>query len=244
MIYDTTTLFGGIEMNRKEKVKLLGEHFDVRPRYLGAPSFAYEIETPEETYTIDREGRIMTPAGEEIEFEELIAGPEEESISYELEIPMDGHSGRTLRNIINMIYSRQPLIKKALSIEENIVEEDFVIKINEADINSIDSLERAMKDINALGHPGIKFNFQDKTTTFKHTGTEAATWLFALINKNAKAQKRALAKVKATDNEKYTFRTWLTRLGMVGDEYKEIRKELLQNLSGNSAYRRGENHEA
>lgn len=224
-------------MDRKEKVKILGEHFAVKPKYLGAPSFAYEIETPEEIYTIDKEGRIMTPAGEEVEFEELIAVPEEESISYELEIPMDGHSGRTLRNIVNMIYSRQPLIKKALNIEENIVEEDFVIKINEADINSIDSLERAMKDINALGHQGIRFNFQDKTIIFKHTGTEAATWLFALINKNAKAQKRALAKVKATDNEKYTFRTWLTRLGMVGDEYKEIRKELLQNLSGNSAFR-------
>lgn len=230
-------------MDRKEKVKILGEHFGVIPRYLGAPSFAYEIETPEEIYTIDKEGRIMTPAGEEIEFEELIAGPEE-NISYELEIPMDGHSGRSLRNIVNMIYSRQPLIKKSLNIEENIVEEDFVIKINEADINSIDSLERAMKDINALGHPGIKFNFQDKTIIFKHTGTEAATWLFALINKNAKAQKRALAKVKATDNEKYTFRTWLTRLGMVGDEYKEIRKELLQNLSGNSAFRKpGESYE-
>jgi len=231
-------------MDRKKKVKLLGEHFGVKPKYLGAPSFAYEIETPEETYTIDREGRIMTPAGEEIEFEELIAGPEEESISYELEIPMDGHSGRTLRNIINMIYSRQPLIKKALNIEENMVEEDFVIKINEADIKSIDSLERAMKDIDATGHPGIRFNFQDKTIIFKHTGTEAATWLFALINKNAKVQKRALAKVKPTDNEKYTFRTWLTRLGMVGDEYKEIRKELLQSLSGNSAFRKGKKDKA
>ncbi|SKC57876.1 hypothetical protein [Maledivibacter halophilus] len=230
-------------MDRKKKVKLLGEHFGVKPKYLGAPSFAYEIETPKEIYTIDREGRIMIPAGEEIEFEELIAGPEE-SLSYELEIPMDGHSGRSLRNIVNMIYSRQPLIKKALNIEENIVEEDLVIKINEADIKSIDSLERAMKDIDDLDHPGIKFNFQDKTIIFKHTGTEAATWLFALINKNAKAQKRALAKVKATDNEKYTFRTWLTRLGMVGDEYKEIRKELLQNLSGNSAFRKpGESYE-
>ena len=31
--------------------------------------------------------------------------------------------------------------------------------------------------------------------------------------------------------------TWLTRLGMIGDEYREIRKELLQNLSGNSSFR-------
>jgi hypothetical protein len=34
------------------------------------------------------------------------------------------------------------------------------------------------------------------------------------------------------------------RLGMIGDEYKEARKELLENLSGNSAFRNiGESHE-
>ncbi|WP_096636173.1 virulence-related protein [Clostridium cochlearium] len=230
-------------MDRKEMVKILGEHFGVKPKYLGAPSFQYQIETPKETYIIDREGKIMTSLGAEVELEELLAGPEE-PIGYELEIPMDGHSGRTLRNIVNMIYSRQPLIKKALGIEENIVEEDFVIKINEADINSVDSFERALNKIEEGGHPGIEFDFQGKSITFKHTGTEAATWLFALINKNAKAQSRALAKVKPTDNEKYTFRTWLTRLGMIGDEYKEIRRELLQNLSGNSAFRKGKKEEA
>ena len=230
-------------MDRKELVKILGKHFGVKPKYLGVPSFQYQIETPKETYIIDREGKIMTSLGVEVEFEELLAGPEE-PIGYELEIPMDGHSGRTLRNIVNMIYSRQPLIKKALGIEENIVEEDFVIKINEADINSVDSFERALNKIEEGGHPGIEFDFQEKSITFKHSERESAAWLFALINKNAKAQSRALAKVKPTDNEKYTFRTWLTRLGMIGDEYKEIRRELLQNLSGNSAFRKGKKEEA
>ncbi|MBV1821306.1 hypothetical protein L0P54_03010 [Anaerosalibacter bizertensis] len=158
-------------MDRKEMVKILGEHFGVKPKYLGVPSFQYQIETPKETYIIDREGKIMTSLGVEVEFEELLAGPEE-PIGYELEIPMDGHSGRTLRNIVNMIYSRQPLIKKALGIEENIVEEDFVIKINEADINSVDSFERALNKIEEGGHPGIEFDFQEKSITFKHSWYE------------------------------------------------------------------------
>ncbi|WP_199228829.1 hypothetical protein [Sporanaerobacter acetigenes] len=219
-------------MDRKEMVKILGEHFGVKPKYLGVPSFQYQIETPKETYIIDREGKIMTSLGEEVEFEELLAGLEvaEETIGCELEIPMDGHSGRTLRNIVNMIYSKQPLIKKALGIEENIVEEYFVTKINEADINSIDSFERALNKIEEGGHPGIEFDFQEKSITFKHSERESAS--------------RALAKVKPTDNEKYTFRTWLTRLGMIGDEYKEIRKELIQNLSGNSAFRKGKKDKA
>ena len=48
-----------------------------------------------------------------------------------------------------------------------------------------------------------------------------------------------------TDNEKYAFRTWLIRLGMTGNEYKSTRKLLLQNLSGNGAFRKpGEGYEA
>ncbi|WP_352404336.1 hypothetical protein [Sporanaerobacter acetigenes] len=61
-------------MDRKEMVKILGEHFGVKPKYLGVPSFQYQIETPKETYIIDREGKIMTSLGEEVEFEELLAG--------------------------------------------------------------------------------------------------------------------------------------------------------------------------
>lgn len=47
-------------MERKEIVKALGEHFGVKPKYMGVPSFAYQIETAEETYTVDRVGKIIT----------------------------------------------------------------------------------------------------------------------------------------------------------------------------------------
>ena len=42
---------------------------------------------------------------------------------------------------------------------------------------------------------------------------------------------------KACENEKYAFRCFLVRLGMVGDQYKEARKVLLRNLSGSSAFK-------
>ena len=38
-------------MERKEIVKALAEHFGVESKYMGAPSFAYEITTLQETYT-------------------------------------------------------------------------------------------------------------------------------------------------------------------------------------------------
>lgn len=41
----------------------------------------------------------------------------------------------------------------------------------------------------------------------------------------------------ASTNEKYTFRTWLLRLGMIGDEFKTARKFLLENLEGGIAWK-------
>ena len=63
----------------------------------------------------------------------------------------------------------------------------------------------------------------------------------------ARAQKRVTAKEKIVDNEKYAFRCFLLRLGMIGSAYKESRKILLQNLTGSSAFKSGhrkgaENH--
>ena len=54
-----------------------------------------------------------------------------------------------------------------------------------------------------------------------------------------RTQKRVTAKEKIVDNEKYAFRCFLLRLGMIGSAYKESRKILLQNLTGSSAFKSG-----
>ena len=60
----------------------------------------------------------------------------------------------------------------------------------------------------------------------------------------AQKQKRAVAKEKAVENEKYAFRCFLLRLGMIGDDYKTSRRILLQNLTGSSAFKCGHRKEA
>lgn len=247
-------------MSRKEIVKTLEEHFEVKSKYLGAPSFAYQVKTEDETYTIDREGKIITTNDNEVELEEILSGPEMEpaaeveALDLEVKLPMEGHSGRTLRNLVNMIYSKQHLIKKAFNLEDDIVAEDFSIGINEIQLETLEDFKTALEDIGEKSCPGIDFDFFESTMTFKllkdanADEIKAATDFIALLNENAKSQKYASAKVKHTDNEKYTFRTWLLRLGMIGDEYKLARKVLLQNLSGNGAFKKpkkeSENHEA
>lgn len=242
-------------MDRKEIAKALERHFGVKSKYLGAPSFVYKVETEDETYTIDREGRIIKSSGEEIQFEEILKGPKEletgtanKTLAEDIVItlPMEGHSGRTLRNLVNMIYSKQGLIKKAFEIEKDLVGEDFAIGINEVKIETLEDFKTALEDIGERSCPGIEFDFYDKTITFKFLQGEENTekikvykQFVSILNENAKKLKYALAKVKPTDNEKYTFRTWFLRLGMIGDEYKVARKELLKNLSGNGAFRKG-----
>ena len=57
------------------------------------------------------------------------------------------------------------------------------------------------------------------------------------ISHQALVQKSARKSKTISDNEKYTFRTWLLRLGLIGEEFKTARYHLLKNLDGNIAWK-------
>lgn len=61
--------------------------------------------------------------------------------------------------------------------------------------------------------------------------------LCACIVASALNAKRASSVSNATGNEKYAFRCWLLKLGMIGDEFKTARQHLLANLDGDSGWR-------
>lgn len=68
---------------------------------------------------------------------------------------------------------------------------------------------------------------------------KAYTHFVTALCETAKTQQRVNATEKQVENEKYAFRCFLIRLGFVGSEYKADRKILLKNLSGNSAFKNG-----
>lgn len=233
-------------MNRKESVKILYEYFGVKPQYMGVPSFAYEIETTKGTITIDKEGKIKNSEGYELRLEELLKDNEE--LELQEEIPkkeiqvifsMDGHTGVTLRNLINMISSKQSLIKKVLELEGDIVTPEFVESINGVRIDTIEDFKIAALEIGLKECPGINFDFEKETLKFNFIEDEPVTLFAEALNESSKKLKYSSPKEKQTDNEKYTFRTWLLRLGFIGDRYKQARKELLKNLGGKGAFRKG-----
>jgi hypothetical protein len=45
-------------MTRKDVVKALEDHFGVKAKYMGAPTFSYHINAEGKTFTVDREGKI------------------------------------------------------------------------------------------------------------------------------------------------------------------------------------------
>lgn len=53
----------------------------------------------------------------------------------------------------------------------------------------------------------------------------------------AKNAKSASPKPQQTENPKYAMRTWLLRLGFIGDEFKTARETFTSRLSGNASFR-------
>lgn len=228
-------------MDRKDIVKTLSEALGSKPTYLGAPTFAYEIKTEKDVYTIGKDGVIRNSEDREVTLEEIL-NVNEEVDNVNIEMPFKDHTGRTLINILNMLYSKQHLIVEALELDEIFIDKEDITKLNQKKIETIEELKEV---INEAGPKGIDFDFTKETFTIKLLGKNlneekisAFMKLATLISENAKKLKYASFKKAQDDNPKYAFRTWLIRLGMNGREYKEDRKILLKNLKGNSAFRK------
>lgn len=55
----------------------------------------------------------------------------------------------------------------------------------------------------------------------------------------AVSQERVSAKPGKAENERYAFRCWMVRMGLVGDEYRPMRRRFLKRLPGDSATKAG-----
>ncbi|MDE6373858.1 MAG: amidoligase family protein, partial [Clostridia bacterium] len=100
-----------------------------------------------------------------------------------------------------------------------------------------DSRYRALNLHSLWQGKGIEFRCFNGTN---HAGKiKTYIQLCLAICNQALTQNAASYKKTQTTNDKYTFRTWLLRLGMIGDEFETARKFLLENLSGDTAFRYG-----
>lgn len=250
---------------RKELVKIISETVGANYCYLGVPSCSYGIDYFIVTKDGDLEFDDMADS-EEVEavllaladagFEGIgETGPvvpaegdvseEPEPVALTVSVPMEGHTGTTLRNLLNLIYTRAGLLNKALGTAF-CVEEGLKDALQHPDATqSVESFLRAIADygdahsasIGGLTLTPDAITFASLPETADTDARRAFTELVGMMNRQALTQKRIQAKAVDDANEKYALRIWLTRLGMNGPEYKATRKVMMQNLSGNCAFR-------
>ena len=203
-------------------------------------------------YTAQDEEEVAVVAAPEVETEnEPVAAPEPaplpevETVELTVSVPMTRHTGNSLRNLVNLIYTRAGLINKALgtnfAAEQGLID---ALAENEG-LRTAEDFRKAVaayEEEHGQALSGITFTpetitFSSLPETADAERLTAFTELVTMMTRQALDQKRIHAKEVNEENEKYALRIWLTRLGMNGPEFKTTRKILMENLSGNSAFR-------
>ncbi len=209
---------------RKRMVKVIAEVLGEKPKYLGVPSTAYQIGP----YKVSRDGELTADeehptqdqmvldackaAGFQTEGEEETQDRtgQEENDKLVIQLPREQFTDEQLENLQKLIHGKESLLKQALAIEE------LPVKITEE-----------------------KILFPWFPLPLETEEIEAYLKLIVALGEMAKRAKRVTLKDKEVENQKYAFRCFLLRLGLVGPECKKDRKVLLKNLTGSSAFKSG-----
>ena len=224
--------------NRKALADAISRITGARKVYKGIPSYAYEIDY----FTVDREGNLSfddradseevenliekldemgfhaEPVGEPQTMEEAqptAAEPNQPAAveGITVSLPREGFTENALENLQKLVASKASLIQKVFN------RSNLPIAIQET----------------RIAFPWMNGG-EDADTL------QARTAFIAALGKAAKEQKRVTAKEKPVENEKYTFRCFLLRLGFIGKDHAKDRKILLANLSGSAAFKGGAKH--
>ena len=223
---------------RKALVAVMRDTLQDATRYLGAPSFAFQVGK----YIVDRNGTVTCPddadaaqidtlirelahdgfVGQRIgepakpAEQQIIETPRKEIMASTLdsldrlsvEIPKDGMTPIALENLRRLVASKATLLKKALGTDR------------------LPMTEHSDR---------IEFGW------FRPTDDQAELAAYYQLVQGlcelARTQKRVSASEQEVENEKYAFRCFLLRLGFIGRDYKDSRRVLLKRLTGNAAFR-------
>lgn len=246
------------EENTEEAESEEEQPTEAEPEALNAPE-PEEVDTAEEDEPLEDESEEASEsdgtAEDEPEAEQESEVPQEAEdqtdevpLDLELSFPVSQHNGVTLRNLVNLLYSRGKLIGKATGghfhVEEGLVDKLKDDRCTFAVMNFINAVSDYEAE-HGTALEGLKISTEKVTftgfpTAPDHEHLTAFAQLAVLMNQQAIGQKRIQAKAVNDENEKYALRTWLLRLGMNGPDFKETRKILMENLSGHAAFRTDE----
>ena len=172
------------------------------------------------------------------------------------------HTPRSIRNFINIIASKNDLFYKALRIEADRMR--FCKKMDAALVDKMNRLKpKTMAAIEDIWYAGYnesrgrhyhnsRYHFLNLHSFFNgnhtvelrgfnselHAGKIRSYIVLALaLNRQALTQKSASSKKNQSENDKFAMRTYLNRIGLIGDEFKNCREHLCKHLEGSAAWR-------
>ena len=235
---------------RKRLVKAIATYTQTDAKYLGAPTFAYQVDY----FTIDRNGVVSfddRADSEEIEgLIDVLVGQGFVAQVSDRGIPTAESEESEQATEEPTSPTTEPASKAPVEAEGNADATGLTISLPLDGFNP-DSLDRLQKLIDskaslikkALGADRLTANVVDGTVRFpwwdavpEPEEIQAYSAFLASLCKMAKAFKRVTATEKDVESEKYAFRGFLLRLGFIGAACKKHRKLLLKNLSGASAF--------
>ena len=183
-----------------------------------------------------------------------------------IHIHLDGgdHNAKSIKNFINLVASRNDLLYKALQVQPSRMryckqlDETFVEEIKAKAPKTLEEVE----DIWYSGYGGLRdshyhksrYHFLNLHSFFHghgtvelrgfnstlHAGVVRSYVVLALaLNYQALAAKSVRSAKVYDDNPKFAMRTWLNRIGFIGEEFKNCREHLIKHLEGNAAWRFG-----
>ena len=187
------------------------------------------------------------------------------SCGIHIHVDGEGHNARTLRNFVNIIYARNDLFYKALGIESararycQKLDEEMVGRMNRRKPQSLMEVEDIWYNGESIyyrerHYNNTRYHFLNLHSFFHghhtvelrgfnstlHAGEVRSYIVFALaLNNQALTQKAASTKKPQIENEKFAMRSYLNRIGLIGDEFKACREHLTKKLEGSSAWRHG-----
>ena len=222
---------------RKALVAVMRDTLQDATRYLGAPSFAFQVGK----YTVEKNGTVTCPddadaaqidtliselahdgfIGERIgepakpAEQQIIETPIKEIVTPTLdnldrlsvEMPRDGMTPTAMENLRRLVASKATLLKKALGTD------------------SLPITEHTDR---------IEFGWFRPTDD--QTEIAAYYQLVQGLCELARTQKRVLAAERPVESDRFALRCMLLRIGFIGGAFKDSRRVLLRNLTGSSSY--------
>ncbi len=242
---------------RKSLASAISQELNTPAKYLGAPSFAYEVGR----YRIDKNG-ILEGEDNPGLVADLCGLHDFKAVSEEYDAPLPEaeeipdnvqiHREAALGGIVSPYkdYFEPPLYglhetNESVSLTIEMPRDGFT----EATIDNLKRLVESKEDLikKALAAESIPVVVGEETISFpwfnaaqEPAEIKAYTHFVSALCEMAKTQKRVNSTEKAVENEKYAFRCFLLRLGFIGPKYKNERKILLANLTGSSAFKNGQ----